>query len=818
MLRKSLLLIVALVVIINYSEAQEAIKYQLPPSEIIKIVDAAPTPAISVSPDKSNILIIERPGNITISELSAEEFRIAGLRINPAISGPSRETYNKGYRLMNIDGTNGRDIPGMPVEPKLGFPIWSSDGKKFAFTNTIQNSIELWICDIPTLKVQKIADGINMVFGDAVNWLSDNRSILYIVCDPGRGERPVRSSVPDGPVIQENLGKKGQAATYQDLLKDPVDEMIFEYFAKSQLMLWDGISSVRLGKPGLITEISPSPDGNYFIMTLISRPFSYIVPYYSFPSATQICDLKGNNIKTLLEEPLIENQPRGYDVVLPGPRNFNWRSDKPATVYWVEALDGGDYKKEMKYHDQVYMLPIPFTGEPVKFIATEMRFSGITWGKEDFALISEGLSKTRVRVTSSFNLSDPQGTKKKIFENNADDSYGNPGRFITERNKYGRNVLLFADNGKSLFLSGNGASPEGDRPFIDKYDIATSKKTRLWRSEAPYYETVSSSSDFSRGRGGDAGSPFIDLSKGLIMTTRQSVNDVPNSFIRNLKNGKLTQITKFENPYPQLAGVSKELIKYKRKDGIDLSFTLYLPSGYNKQKDGPLPTLLWAYPREFNDASAAGQVSGSPYTFTRVSPASVLVYVTQGYAILMDAAFPIVGVEGKEPNDNFIEQLVGDAEAAVNKAVELGVTDPKRVAVSGHSYGAFMTANLLAHSRLFAAGIAESGAYNRTLTPFGFQNERRNYWEAPEIYNGMSPFMYADKVKDPIMLIHGMADNNSGTFPIQSERFYAALKGFGATARLVLLPAEAHGYAARETILHKHWEVLNWMNKYVRKK
>ncbi|MFZ0282140.1 MAG: prolyl oligopeptidase family serine peptidase, partial [Bacteroidales bacterium] len=297
-----------------------------------------------------------------------------------------------------------------------------------------------------------------------------------------------------------------------------------------------------------------------------------------------------------------------------------------------------------------------------------------------------------------------------------------------------------------------------------------------------------------------------------------SVTDVPNYYIRNLKNSKLTQVTKFENPYPQLAGIRKELVKYKRNDSLDLSFTLYLPEGYTRGKDAPLPTLLWAYPREFNDPSAAGQVSGSPYTFTRISPASALVYVTRGYAVLMDAAFPIVGVEGKEPNDTFVEQLVADAEAAINKAVAMGVTDPDRVAVSGHSYGAFMTANLLANSRLFAAGIAESGAYNRSLTPFGFQNERRSYWEAPDIYNKMSPFMNANKVKDPIMLIHGMADNNSGTFPVQSERFYSALKGFGATVRLVLLPDESHGYAARESILHKHWEVLNWMNKYVRDK
>lgn len=811
MIRKTLILSSVLVFLLFNTGAQEALKYQLPPSEIVRIVDAAPTPAISISPDKTNILIIERPGNITISELSSEEFRLAGIRIDPAISGPSRQTYNKGFKIMNIDGANIREINGLPQSPALGFPIWSDDGKKFAFTNTKQNSIELWICDVTTLKAIKIGDGVNMVFGTsygrgsggAINWLSDSKSILYYVSDPDRGKKPVRSSVPEGPVVSENLGKQGQAATYQDLLKDPVDEMIFEYYAKSQLMLWDGASSAKVGKPGMITDISASPDGKYFMITMINRPFSYIVPYNSFPSVTQIWDLKGNNVKTLIVEPLIENQPRGYDMVLPGPRGYNWRSDKPSTIYWVEALDGGDYKKEMKYHDQVFILPPPFTGEPTKFIATDMRFSGITWGREDYALISEGLSKSRIRVISSFSPESPENAKKKIQEYNSDDGYANPGRFMTEPNIYGRGVLLFADKGKSMFLTGNGASTEGDRPFIDKYDIATAKTTRLWRSEAPYYETISS---------------FLDISKGLVMTSRQSVTEVPNYFIRNIKNGKLTQVTKFENPYPQLAGVSKELVKYKRKDGIDLSFTLYLPAGYTKEKDGPLPTLLWAYPREFNDAAAAGQVSGSPYSFTRVSPASALVYVTQGYAILMDAAFPIVGVAGKEPNDTFIEQLVGDAEAAINKAVEMGVTDPKRVAVSGHSYGAFMTANLLAHTRLFAAGIAESGAYNRTLTPFGFQNERRNYWEAPEIYDVMSPFMYADKVKDPIMLIHGIADNNSGTFPIQSERFYAALKGFGATARLVLLPAEAHGYAARETILHKHWEVLNWMNKYVRDK
>ena len=790
--------------IIFYSvEAQDALKYQVPAKEITAIVDAKPTPVISVSPDKMNIVLIDRPGIPSISDLAAEELRLAGLRIDPVVNGPSRQTFNTSFKLINIDGTNQRTLTGMPSEPRLGSPEWSFDGKYFAFTNTTKSSTELWVCDVATLDVKKIDDNLNAIFGNTITWLPDNKSLVYLKSDDKRGKVPARSQVPEGPVVQENLGGKGQAATYQDLLKDPVDESLFEYYGKSKVTIWNGAVSTSYGTGSVITDFSVSPDGNYILVTTIKKPFSYIVPYNNFPSVIAITDLNGKIVKTLLETPLRENLPRGYDMVIAGPRQFGWRTDVPATVYWVEALDGGDYSVSMEHHDQVYTLSAPFTGEALKFIATEKRFAGVNWGNASFALITEGLSKTRIRVTSSFNPADPQNSKKKIFEINQDDSYNNPGRFATAPNQWGRNTLLFGDKGKSLYLTGTGSSPEGDRPFVDKYDIATGKITRLFRSEAPYYEAVTE---------------ILDISKNLILTSRQSVNEVPNYYIRDVKKGTIKQVTKFENPYPQLEGIHKELVRYKRNDGVDLSFTLYLPKGYDKTRDGRLPTLLWAYPREFNDPSTAGQVTGSPFMFTRIAPASALVYLTQGYAVLMDATFPIVGVEGKEPNDTFIEQLKGNAEAAVNKAVEMGVTDPARVAVSGHSYGAFMTANLLAHTRLFAAGIAESGAYNRTLTPFGFQNERRNYWDAPDLYNTMSPFMHADDVKDPLLLIHGIADNNSGTFPIQSERYYAALKGFGAISRLVMLPLESHGYAARETILHKHWEVLTWMDKYVKNK
>ncbi len=800
---RKILLTAILAVSAMLISAQDKTGYQLPPEAIVSLIDAPQTPSVLLSPDNQTMLLLYRPGLPSIADLSQPELRLAGIRFDPATNGPSRGQSVNRITAMKTDGTVIGDLKGLPADPRLGSVSWSDDSKRFAFTNTTDDKIELWVADAEIMTARKIDEGLNGLFRRTMEWLPDG-SLVYLRTPADRGKAPVASTVPAGPAIQESAGVRGESRTFQDLLKTIDDERIFEYYATSELVRWDGTSSAAFGTRGMITDVSPSPDGNWILVTTTGKPFSYVVPYYYFPSRTEIWDIKGNKVRVMLDKPLQENLPRGYDVVNPGPRSYNWRSDRPATLMWVEALDGGDYHaKEMQYHDQVYMLEAPFTGDPAPYIATEKRFQGIMWGNDNIAMLMEGLSKSRTRVTSSFNPANPQSTLKKIWELNSDDRYNNPGFPVTVTNEWGRSVLLTADKGRTIYLTGPGASPEGDRPFMDKYDLRTGKTTRLWRSEAPYYETVNE---------------FIDPARGLLLTVRQSVTEVPNYFVRDLKKGTLKQVTKFDNPYPQLAGVHKELVTYKRNDGIDLSFTLYLPAGYDKTKDGPLPTILWAYPREFNDPSMAGQVSGSPYTFTRISPSSVLVYVTQGYAVLNDASFPIVGIDGKEPNDTFVEQLIANAEAAINKAVEMGVTDPERVAASGHSYGAFMTAHLLSHSRLFAAGIARSGAYNRSLTPFGFQNERRSFWEAPELYLELSPFTHALKVKDPMLLIHGMADDNQGTFPIQSERYYAALKGAGAVTRLVMLPHEAHGYSARESLLHMHWEYINWLDRYVKNK
>ena len=783
--------------------SQESLGYQLPPQEIIDLVDAPGTPSTSISPDNSTIAFIGNPGIPALDDLAREELRLGGMRIDPLTNGPSRRSYGNSLTLTDIRGENQRPVSGLPKSPRISNTSWSSDSKHMAFLHTTANYIELWILDVEKAEARKLSEqAINNVMGNAFSWTSDNATIIFTAVPDNRGEMPSRPRVADGPVVQENLGRRAAVRTYQDMLSDRYDEELFDYYATSQLIKTDlNGNEEKIGEPGVIWYFSISPDANYMLVNRIEKPYSYIVPYSRFPQTMEVVNMQGNRIYLVEEVPVSDNLPQGFGATREGRRSVTWRNDAAATLFWVEALDGGDPANEVEYRDEVFSLAAPFTDQPTPVIKTELRYGGITWGKDDFALISESWRRTRRSITSSFNPNSENAQKNIIFDRSYEDRYNDPGRFQTTANENGQSVLLFDRRGRKMYLFGQGASPEGNRPFIDEYDLRSGETSRLWRSEAPYYETPVE---------------IIDVNRPLVITRRESNDMHPNFYIRDLRRDRLTQITYLPDPFEPLKELHSEMIHYEREDGIPLNGTLYLPAGYNKETDGPLPTLLWAYPREFKSADAAGQVSGSPYTYTRVGATSPVILATQGYAVLNNASFPIVGEGDEEPNDNFVEQLVANAEAAINKLVEMGVTDPERVAVSGHSYGAFMTANLLAHSDLFAAGIARSGAYNRSLTPFGFQAEERTYWDAPEIYHTMSPFTYANRITTPILLIHGADDNNSGTFPMQSERFYDALRGHGATVRLVMMPHEGHGYRARESALHMHWEWLQWLDRYVK--
>ncbi len=783
--------------------AQVNLDYQKPPQEIQDLVDVPRAPWVLMNTEGDTMLLMYRDSYKTIAELSEEELRLGGLRINPKTNIGSRTTFYNDIKIKGIEETEAGTISGLPEDAKLSNFNWSPDESKMAFTNTIEDGVQVWVLDLETATAKRVTEAfVNANMGNPISWFKDGESLLVNMLPATRKELVnTAEAVPTGPTISTSDGSKAQNRTYQDLLQNPNDVFNFEQLATSALVKVNLDGTSTLWKDAaMYSDVSFSPDGNYIMTSTIHKPFSYIVPYYRFPETVTVYQQDGTEVKVVNESPLLEELPQGFMATQTGKRRISWRADQPATLYWVEALDQGDPEVEVEYRDQVFMQKAPFSAAPQKVIKTINRYSGILWGDANTAIAYDRWWNTRNTKTYVFNPSDGSNMGEVISDRSYQDVYSDPGNFVTHDNEYGRSVLTLVNG--NAYLMGDGFSDKGQFPFIDKMNLKTQETERIYESE--YTDKLESLQK------------ALDIEAGKILVRLEAPTEYPNYYIRDLNDNSLDQITRFENPFKSIQDVHKEVITYKREDGLELSGTLYLPVGYDMNKKEKKPMLLWAYPREYKDKSSAAQTTTNPNEFTYPYYGSMVYWVTRGYVVLDDAAFPIVGEGDEEPNDTFRSQLVANAKAAIDAVDDLGYIDRDRVAVGGHSYGAFMTANLLSHSNLFAAGIARSGAYNRTLTPFGFQSEERNYWEAPEIYYEMSPFMHADKMKTPLLLIHGVADNNSGTYPLQSERYFNALKGLGATARLVMLPKESHGYAAKESILHMLWEQDQWLEKYVK--
>jgi len=656
--------------------------------------------------------------------------------------------------------------------------------------------------DVETVRATKLTDdNLNANMGNPVSWLADNETMLVRILPKRLALTDTKKDLPNGPTVSVGDGSVSQNPTFQDLLKNKADEQNFETLINSEIYKISIAGKSELFKASaMYSETSVSPDGSYILLTTIQRPFSYIVPFYRFPYKSVVYDINGNEVRVVNEIPLIENMPKGFDSAPKGRRDMDWRNDKPSTLYYVVALDEGDKANKAEFRDEVFVWEAPFTTEPVSLFKTRQRFAGIIWGTDKFALGFDQWYDTRNLKTYLIDPSAGNAEPKVLYDRNFQDIYSDPGNFETKKNQYGRRVLLVEKD--NAYLIGEGFTAQGQSPFIDELKLISGKTKRLYKSE--YKDKKEDLISMQ------------DIKKGEVLVQIQSKNEFPNYYFRNLKSGKLTQITNFKNPFESINSVYKQVIKYNRKDGVELSGTLYLPVGYDTAKKEKLPLLIWAYPQEYKDKNSAGQSNQNPNEFTYPYYGSFVYWVTKGYAVLDNASFPIVGEGSTEPNDNFIEQLVSSAEAAIEAVDRMGYINRDKVAVGGHSYGAFMTANLLTHSKLFACGVARSGAYNRTLTPFGFQSEQRNYWDAPEVYYTMSPFMNAEKMKTPLLLVHGDADNNPGTFTLQTERYFQALKGLGAPVRMVLLPKESHGYTAKENILHLLWEQDQFLEKYLK--
>ena len=773
--------------------AQETTGYLTPPQEIVDILDASRIPQVVISPTGDTIALLSRQAMPSIAELAQPMLRLAGYRLNPRTNGPQRAQGITRITLKQINGDVEHAFDA-PRETSLGRVEFSPDGSRLIFTLTRYNGIEVWMMEVATGAARPLSDtSVNAVWGDPCDWLDENATVVCTFKASARGAPPAAPDIPAGPNIQEHIGGAAPIRTYQDLLQNAGDEALFEYYFTSQVATIDIGTGRRtaIGRPGLYQQVSASPSGRYFLMVEVERPFSWLVTARSFPKDVTVRNSSGELVRQIARLGLADAVPIGG--VPTGPRSYTWNPTDPDTLVWVEAQDGGDPRRTVPHRDRVLSLGAPFSGEPTELARTEFRYGGIAWTENGTAMLIENdrcTRSTRTWVLGS------DAEPRRLWDRSTEDRYANAGSPITRPRPGGR---VIRQTGDTIYLTGAGSSPDGDHPFLDRLDLRTFETERLFRSADDAYEVVDAMlSDDGRS----------------VLTSRETRVEPPNYYVRDTASGDTRAITSFQDPAPQLTGIEKELVTYERADGVQLSGTLYLPPGY---RDGQrVPMVMWAYPREFVDPRLAGQVNGSDNRFTAIRGASHLLLLTQGFAIFDGPTMPIIGA-GETANDTYVEQLVASAQAAVDKVVDMGVTDRDTIGVGGHSYGAFMTANLLAHSDLFRMGIARSGAYNRSLTPFGFQNERRTFWEATDIYAAMSPFFHADKINEPILLTHGEVDNNSGTFPIQSARMYMALKGHGATVRYVRLPHESHGYASRESVLHTVAEMLNWANTYVKK-
>ena len=776
--------------------------YQRPPEAIADLVNLKPDPLMLFGPDRDYIIIADRPMYPSIEELKEPKVKLAGRQINPDTFTPygSRGFFQP--RLRRVSTGEERGLLGLPPDGMFRYFSWSPDGNRIAFCLATETGLQLWSCDRESLRCSPVgpADMSNSLGGVPYDFIGNDR---FLIKRRIAGQQLPERSEATGPVVHDSSGKEGANRTYTNLLKDDYDIALFRYYATCQLWLHrlDTGNETPWAEPGIIAGLGDSPNGKYFLITYVVEPFSFNVPYDKFADRVVLLDREGNALREMARRPVVEHLPPAFGAVITQPRRFSWRSDHPAQLYWTEAADGGDPRREARYREQLYYLEAPFTGEPRKSIRLPLRFGALRWCRGDLAIVVDWEWASRRQVTRRWYPDQPDREPEVLFDHNWEDNYNDPGNPVTISLPSDHSILLTRDGGRKLVLIGNGHRPEGPQPFVDTFDLETHDTERLWESKPPFFERPLF---------------FIDEAPEYFLLAREQASERPNFFLHHLTTGEEVRITDFPHPYPQLRDTNYELITYRRADGVQLSGELHTPADFEPGTDAPLPVLMWAYPQEYKDADKAGQVLTSVHQFRRVSPLSPLPFLAAGYAVFDDFAMPIVGEGDEEPNETFIEQVRMNAEAAVRKLVDAGVADPRRIYVGGHSYGAFMTAHLLAHTDLFAGGIARSGAFNRTLTPFGFQAEERTFWQVPETYVRLSPFVHADKINSPLLLIHGEEDSNSGTYPVQSKRMFTALDNLGKTARLCLLPYEDHGYAAEESILHMLWEMHRWMEMHRR--
>lgn len=813
--------------------AQGEAAYHQPGPMITALINAPSPFTASVSPARNKILLYQPIRLPDISVLAKPMDRLAGLRIDPANNGPHAPTRYVNWKLVSA-ATGATQNLDIPASAYAGAAEWAPDGQHFAFLEYTPTRVELWVGDAFNGAVHQLGSlAVNATIepssyrgagepGQApVTWMPDSQHLLVRLVPAGRGAPPPVPAVADGPIVLQALDDPAPVPTYEDLLHNPHDAALFTYYTTAQLALVDSNSgsAQNIGQPGIFALNAPSPDGRHILVAAEHRPYSYLVNQDQFPRLVSVWNLQGQSEYKLADLPLADHHP--ILGVPPFPRAYGWQPTAPATLVWLQpaarrkrtppsgsnsATPAMPKPPKPRFRTTVMTLAAPFQAAPSALLRSPASINSLQWGSAgDLAIFSARDFRTAMNRTWFFDPRDPAQPPRLAWAVNSRAQYNNPGRLVATTLPDGMNAVL--ENNGDVFLSGVGASPTGNHPFLDQLNVKTLAKQRLFQSPAQAYQAVSA---------------LLTPDASSLLVEQQSPVDPPNFFIH--ADGAARQISDFAEP-PKvaafIASIHARLITYKRADGVPLYLYLYLPP--NSKQGERAPAVMTGYPLEYTDAQQAGQVTGSPYMYPAFpvfgassgDTGGPLYLLAAGYAILDNTSMPIVGTP-KAVNNNFVPQLVADCKAAIDQVAAMGYIDPHRVGVTGHSYGAFMVGNVLANSSLFAAGVAQSGAYNRTLTPFGFQDERRTFWQAEASYERLSPFFYANQIKAPIIIVGGVDDNNTGTFPIQSKRMYMALEGQGATVKWIQLPYEAHIYIGKQSVEEVEWAMLDWFDRYVK--
>jgi dipeptidyl aminopeptidase/acylaminoacyl peptidase len=791
MLRKNLVTLIFLITVqVVFGQ------YKVPDDRIKDVYEITKPPYLIFKPFSKSAFEITYKGQIGLNELVEEDLELAGKKFLPRINASRKFYQTDSFSLVDFanDSSDQIDIAKYAT---IRTVFYSWDYSKAIMTYEMEDGISFIYVDFKTKKITDYPQiKLNGAMGEPhVQWLANQKEVLIQMIPEDRPQEADYDPIPQSPLIEETSGKMSQLRTYTKLLKSPNDEILFDYYFTSQIAIVNLKSKKikEIGPAGIYPSVEISPNNKLLLVTKINTPYSYTVPYYYFPQTTSIWNLKGKEVKHIMDRPLQDEIPIGGTYA--GQRYHHWLPIAEQTLVWYQAQDEGDPNQQVEYRDIIYKSDYPFKTSEV-FFKTQHRASGYQCLSDKENIIYGDYDRDRLWSRQwLLNLAD--NSSKLITDQSVNDKYGDRGSLFTVWNK--NKERLVQRNGDLIYYINNqGASPEGNRPFLASFNIKTLEFTKLFEADLDKYEQISS---------------FADSNYESIIIGSQNIEQPRNYQLVNLLTGQRRSLTNNQNPYPDYANLKKELVNYKRSDGIDLSGILYLPHDYDGKEK--LPLIIHAYPREYASAETAGQVSGSDKTFTWYYGDDIRYLAMNGYAVLYNASIPIVG-DPQVVNDTFLEQLLAGVSSAIDYLDEREIINPEKVGIIGHSYGAFMVANVLANSDLCQVGVAKSGAYNRTLTPFGFQKERRTFWQAKDFYLQVSPFARADQINEPLLLIHGDKDPNSGTYPMQTKRLYQAIKGNGGTARMVILPFEEHSYRAKESELHVLSEINEWFDKYLR--